>query len=191
VKTGRRIIARIGLAGGLALLVGCIALQPPSEREAPADITFRGLHVDQFRSGTLSARAVFETLDYRRDASKADARNAVIRPVDHGETSSTITAGTASSALKQGTVQLAGGVTYDALTGDRTETEACTVNLVNRTATGDRPVTVRGAGYRVEGAAFDATFRSQTVLQLKGGVHSVLDEEAPAPARHQSTGRLK
>ena len=114
-----------------------------------------------------------------------------MRPVEHGETTSTITAAVASLPLKQGVVQLSGGVTYDSLDGDRTETEACSVNLVTRTASGERPVAVHGPGYRVDAAAFDANFRGQTEIHLKGGVHSMLRDDPPAPSKPQSSGRQK
>jgi LPS export ABC transporter protein LptC len=190
VKRAGRAIAQIGLWGAVGFLPGCRALQPPGEREAPADITFHNLQVRQYRAGTLAARASLETLDYRRNEAQADAKRLVLRPVEDGEITSTITAATARLPLKQGVVQLGGGVTYDSLSGDKTETEACSVNLVTRIASGDRPVLVHGPGYRVEAAGFEANYRAALALQLKGGVRSVISDEPPPVAKPQS-GRLK
>lgn len=186
-------IALAGILGLSGLVSGCHALKPPEEREAPADLTFHQLKIDQFKAGNLTAHAQFDRLEYRRNDSQASGTKTVITPIEHGVPSAKIIAGESRGALKQAIVELSKGVVYDSPGGDRTETEACTVNLATRTATGTRPVTMKGPGYQVVGAGFDAHFRASTEIQLKGGVHSVLEPEPPppAPVKPAPTGRLK
>jgi lipopolysaccharide transport protein LptA/LPS export ABC transporter protein LptC len=159
-------------------LTACSVLQPPGERAAPPDLTFRRFRVQQYRDGALANRATFNTFEYERDLGRAQGDGTVFEPVEGSAVGTTVTAVRSSASTKTGLVLLEGGVVYLSADGERAQTESATVNLASHTSSGDLPVTIVGIGHHVEAKGFDASFAGAPDLELRGGVHSLFDDSA-------------
>lgn len=174
----------------VAVLGGCRAFEPPEEHAPPPDVTLRRVRLDHHIRGELRGTARLAELRYQRSLGRAELDAVEFRPLEHGEPGGTLVARHGVALMKTGDVELSDGVSFTATAGDRVETSACRIDLVRSKVVGREPVTMRGAGYRMEAPGFTATLGGEGRIDLTGGVRARLEEPAP-PAPPKSHRRKR
>lgn len=161
-------------------LAGCDALAPPPEREPPPDLTLVTVRMEHYESGRLSQRATLQTARYHRSDGRSDADGIAVEPLDdEGRPTGRLEATRGKGVLRQGAVRLEGGVKHRTPEDDVATTEACDLDLHERTARGTEPVRVEGADYHLDAAGFQAGWRDPPWLRFEGGVTA--QQHPPTP----------
>ena len=187
----RRPTMRSGRLAVLAAgsLTACSLLDPPPPLASPPDLTFRHVHLEQYKLGVLSALSTSEGLQYTRDTGHMESQRLVVSPVSGSVAGGTLTAGSGIGSTHTGLATLAQAVRWVSATGEKVETGTCDVDLVNQTTTGHVPVRMFGPGYELTAPSWDARYGTGSILHLHGGARAIFesDDDKPAAAGSDAT----
>lgn len=176
----------LGLA--LAALPACTLLEAPEERDAPPDLVFANISLNQYKHGRLEARARFDELRHHTRERRAEGNGMEWEPLDGaGKPEGVLTAGVGTTWLDRSFAHLREGIVWKAVDGTRLETASADVDLSARTANGVESTTLTGDGFVSRAPGFSAQGGEDGWLRLEGGVVSELDSPDSPKAAESTT----
>jgi LPS export ABC transporter protein LptC len=164
---------------------GCQALAPPGERSAPPDLTFRGVRLEQYARGGLSARSTLRELRYEREPGTAQLDRLEVQLVRAGQPDGTVSAPRATAEVKDARMELRGGVRYASASDERLETASADLDFARHAVAGTEPVTLRGRDFTATAERFTGDTGSPPRFTLAGKVQAsfAAPEARAAPPR--------
>jgi len=138
-------------------------------QEVAPGIAFEGLRFRFYRGAELTAFGTADRADFRRDTTDLAAlRPEVQFPGLPGEAGGLLTAPAATGNARARRFVVTGGITGHRGT-DAFRTERATYDGADGLLRGDRPVELRGSGYRLDGPGFTLDPRAGTIRVAGGG----------------------
>jgi hypothetical protein len=161
------------LAGVLLVFsAACGPGSPQGSGEVPPELTFDNLAFRVYRGSILEAEGTARRASFRRDSADVTASTADVRfPASPGHEEARLRAAAGHGNLKARWFVAEGGVRASQA-GKVAETERARYDAADGVVRGDAPVTVRGPGFRAEGAGFTFDPHEATV-HLTGGTRVV------------------
>ncbi len=169
-------------------LGGCRLLEPPATGKAPADLTLRGVVLDQYQHGILTAKARMSVVGYERADDRAHAERLRLHPLSNGTSEGTLASLRADARLGKRVVELSGGTRWVSTGGDEMSAPRCHIDLSTRRFRGDDPVSLSGPGYQAKGDRFHGRYGPGGRLVLEGHAQAATEGAVEAGAQAATRG---